>query len=128
MGRRRRFVICVVGAASLAAAGSSLASNWPQWRGPARDGRSADTGLLKQWPAGGPTLAWKATGLGSGYSSIAVVGERLYAMGDIDGASMLLALNAEGGKIVWSVKVGKPGAPGWGGFGGPRCTPTVDGG
>ena len=45
--------------------------DWPQWRGPNRDGRSAETGLLKDWPAGGPPLAWRATGAGEGYSSFA---------------------------------------------------------
>ena len=127
-GMRRNLVLCVVGTAFMAVAVSSFAADWPQWRGAARDGKSAETGLLKQWPSEGPKLAWKATGLGSGYTNLAVVGDRLYTMGDIDKASTLLALNADGGKIVWSVKVGKPGAPGWGGFGGPRCTPTVDGG
>ncbi|HOW72045.1 MAG TPA: PQQ-like beta-propeller repeat protein [Phycisphaerae bacterium] len=123
-----RFTLCVVGAACLTVAAAVPAADWPQWRGPARDGRSADTGLLQRWGSDGPALAWKVTGLGTGYASIAVVGDRLYTMGDLDRASTLLALNAEGGKVVWSVKVGKGGAPGWGGFGGPRCTPTVDGG
>ena len=40
-------------------------SEWPQWRGVNRDDLSMETGLLKQWPEGGPTLAWKATGLGT---------------------------------------------------------------
>lgn len=127
-GIGRGFAFWMVGSVSLVVAAASLAADWPQWRGPARDGKSADTGLLERWPASGPALVWKASGLGSGYSSIAVVGDRLYTMGDVGGASTLLALNAEGGKVVWSVKVGKAGAPGWGGFGGPRCTPSVDAG
>jgi hypothetical protein len=45
--------------------------NWPQWRGPNRDGISTETGLLKQWPADGPPLAWKISGAGTGYSSLA---------------------------------------------------------
>ena len=48
------------------------AADWPQWRGPNRDGISRETGLLAAWPAGGPKQAWKATGLGEGYSSFAV--------------------------------------------------------
>ena len=43
--------------------------DWFQWRGPNRDGQSAETGLLKEWPAGGPKLLWRATGAGTGYSS-----------------------------------------------------------
>ena len=103
------------------------AADWPQWRGAHRDGCSADQGLLQDWPVGGPKLAWKATGLGKGYAGVAVVGDRLYTMGDTEKASCVLALNAEGGKVVWSAKAGTAGAPGWGGFAGPRCTPTVDG-
>ena len=43
------------------------ASDWPQWRGPNRDDVSAEKGLLQQWPTGGPTLAWKTSGLGAGF-------------------------------------------------------------
>ena len=68
-------------------AGSALAqraasSDWPQWRGPNRDDRSADTGLLQQWPKGGPPLAWKGTGLGKGMGGIAVSSGRIYTTGD----------------------------------------------
>ena len=58
------------------AAGQS-AANWPQWRGPNRDGISKETGLLKQWPAEGPPLVWKATGAGRGYSSFSVANGKL---------------------------------------------------
>jgi outer membrane protein assembly factor BamB len=105
------------------------AEDWPQWRGPNRDGWSADTGLLKEWPAGGPKLAWKAAGLGQGYAGVSVVGDRLYTMGDKEGAGYVMALSAADGKILWSTKVGAPGspdAPGWS-YPGPRCTPTVSG-
>jgi len=47
-------------------------ANWPQWRGPNRDGVSKETGLLKQWPAEGPPLLWKASGAGRGYSSFSI--------------------------------------------------------
>ena len=50
--------------------------DWPQWRGVRRDGISAQTGLLKDWPKQGPPLAWKATGLGAGYSAVSVAGGR----------------------------------------------------
>jgi outer membrane protein assembly factor BamB len=106
-----------------------LADDWPQWNGRNRDGKSADTGLLAEWPADGPKLAWKATGFGKGYSTCAVVGERLYTMGDKDDAGWVMAANADGGKMLWSTKVGAAGSPGEPGyvFPGPRCTPTVDG-
>src|SRR5262249_50740697 len=49
------------------------ASDWPQFRGPHRDNVSKDTSLLQSWPKDGPALAWKAQGLGSGYSSASQV-------------------------------------------------------
>ncbi len=106
---------------------SAQAGDWPQWRGAKRDGKSTDTGLLKEWPADGPKLAWNVTGIGKGYAGVTVVGNRLYTMGDKDDASYIVACNADDGKVLWSTKVGKAGAPGWGGFAGPRCMPTVDG-
>jgi outer membrane protein assembly factor BamB len=105
----------------------SEGADWPQWRGQHRDGKSSDTQLLGAWPETGPKLDYKATGLGKAYAGISISGNRLYTMGDIDGASRVLALNAGDGKILWTAKVGAPGAPGWGGFAGPRCMPTVDG-
>ena len=49
-------------------------SDWPQWRGPDRNGVSAETGLLKQWPPAGPPLSWSVSSLGKGYGSMAVQG------------------------------------------------------
>jgi outer membrane protein assembly factor BamB len=99
--------------------------DWPQWRGPKRDGVSTETGLLKEWPAKGPPLAWKASGLGRGYSSVSVVGNQIFTMGDGADSSFVHAFNLADGKIQWSEKVGKTG--GGDGYPGPRCTPTVDG-
>ncbi len=109
---------------TLTAAGSG---DWHQWRGPHRDGLSRETGLLKTWPSGGPRLVWKATGLGLGYSTVSLSAKRIFTMGDRDGASSAHALKLDDGTLLWTTKIGKAGAPGWGGFAGPRCTPTVDG-
>src|SRR5258708_488594 len=49
------------------------AADWPQWRGPQRDGISQETGLLPEWPADGPKLLWRVEDIGSGYSTPAVV-------------------------------------------------------
>ena len=94
-----------------------------QWRGPNREGIAAETGLLKSWPAAGPALVWKATGIGGGYSGVAVVGEKIFTMGDATDACYVYCLSEATGKQVWSAKVGKTG----GNYPGPRCTPTVDG-
>lgn len=109
---------------SLAACASPCpAADWPQWRGPQRDDISTETGLLKEWPAGGPALVWKATGLGAGFSGVSTAQGHIFTMGDLGDSSFALALNAEDGKPIWKAPVGKPG----GNYAGPRCTPTVDG-
>jgi outer membrane protein assembly factor BamB len=105
----------------------AAANDWPEWRGPNRDGCSPETGLLKAWPAGGPALLWKATGLGLGYATVATAGDRILTMGDKGDSSRVLALNRADGRPLWSAKVGKTGAPGWGNFAGPRGTPTING-
>src|SRR5947209_5089742 len=70
-------------ASLLTAAAAPNSSDWPQWHGPHRDNLSPDTGLLQSWPNSGPPLAWKATGLGSGYSSVSIAAGRIFTMGDI---------------------------------------------
>ncbi|MBI4657548.1 MAG: PQQ-binding-like beta-propeller repeat protein [Verrucomicrobia bacterium] len=113
---------CSVLAASIA---SLQASDWPQWRGPNRDAVSTETGLLKAWPSGGPPLAWKTKGLGSGYSGVSVANGKVFTMGDGPDSSFVRALDEKTGKILWSSPFGRPGAPG--GYAGPRATSTVDG-
>jgi outer membrane protein assembly factor BamB len=120
------FMIALSGLAVPALGSSVTPGEWPQWRGPDRNGLSTEKGLLQEWPKGGPPLLWKVHGIGAGYSGITVAGGRLYTMGDLDGSSQVIALDPQG-KVVWSTKVGKPGAPGWGGFAGPRASVTVDG-
>jgi outer membrane protein assembly factor BamB len=108
----------------VAAVGLAAAEDWPGWRGQDRNGKSPETGLLQSWPEGGPSLAWKATGIGSGYSSVSVVGDRVYTMGDLGDAQYALALRRGEGEILWKTKVG----PAWDDrYLGPRSTPTVAG-
>lgn len=119
-------VLCC--AALLAWAGAAMAADWTQFRGPGRDDISPETGLLKQWPAGGPQLAWKLTGIGSGYSGVSTAAGRIYTMGDVDGASQVIAIDAATHKIVWKAKIGQAGTGSRGnGYPGPRCTPALDG-
>jgi outer membrane protein assembly factor BamB len=110
-------VICSVAAMS--------AADWPQWQGPDRTGISKETGLLKQWPSNGPAVVWSAGGLGSGYGSMAVAGERVFVQGTRNGNSIVAALNRADGKEVWSKALGRAGEDSRGS--GPRGTPTVDG-
>jgi outer membrane protein assembly factor BamB len=108
-------------------AGVVQAADWPQWRGPNRDGVSGETGLLKTWPEAGPSLAWDMTGLGTGYSTVSIVGDRLYTMGDLEDkaaggkAQFVIAIDLTSRKVAWTAKVGPSHQDG------PRCTPTVDG-
>src|SRR5260370_28304655 len=64
----------------IAGISSAAAADWPQFRGPNRDGVSTETGLLKDWAAGGPRLVWKATGLAEGFSTAVVAGGRMYTL------------------------------------------------
>ncbi len=100
-------------------------AQWRQWRGENRDGASTETGLLDQWPAAGPPLAWKATGLGRGFSSLSIAGGRIFTMGDRDQGQFVIALNLADGKELWATRIGDVWEPQ--GYAGPRCTPTVDG-
>lgn len=110
--------------AAVALAPAVEADDWPQWRGPERNGRSTETGLLGQWPADGPPLAWQADGLGGGYSSLSIVDGRIFTMGDIGDAQYVVALSEEGGEHLWKTEVGPQHDDE---YGGPRATPTIDG-
>jgi outer membrane protein assembly factor BamB len=98
---------------------------WPQWRGPNRDGISKETGLLKQWPAEGPPLVWKATGAGTGYSSLSIAGGRIFTMGVRGDREYVLAFDVATGKEIWATAHGDVFQNDRGN--GPRGTPTVDG-
>lgn len=105
-------------------AGSALATDWPQWRGPERNGRSAETGLLGSWSEGGPPLAWRAKGMGHGYSSLAVVGDVIYTTGDIGETQYVIAAKRNDGSALWKTAIG----PAWDDeYLGARSTPTIDG-
>lgn len=118
------FVLAVVVTLGAVLETRSHALEWPGWRGPRRDGVSRETGLAPSWPPGGPPLAWKADGMGKGFSSVAVASGRIYTLGDRDGAQHLLAFDAENGALIWKTRVGPTFADG---NGGPRGTPSVAG-
>jgi outer membrane protein assembly factor BamB len=105
------------------------AVDWPQWRGPNRDGLSAEKGLLKEWPQEGPKLLWKVTDMGTGYSTPAVVGDRLYLLGN-EGLEneFVAAVAVKDGKKIWSTRLGNVGNPKQQPpFPAARSTPTVEG-
>jgi outer membrane protein assembly factor BamB len=104
-------------------------SDWPQWRGPARDGVAREGGLLKQWPAGGPRLLWQVNDIGDGYSTPVVVGTRIYLMSNRGMENEFVqAISTRDGKPVWTTRVGNVGNPDQNPpYAKARSTPTVDG-
>ena len=123
-----RIRILLLAAVVLSLAPQALAqtdANWPQWRGPNRDGISKDTGLLKQWPTGGPPLVWKATGAGRGYSSFSIANGKLYTMGLRGDREFVIAFDIATGKEAWATAHGSAFRNDRGD--GPRGTPTIDG-
>ncbi|MCH9647128.1 MAG: PQQ-like beta-propeller repeat protein [Deltaproteobacteria bacterium] len=123
-GHPRQALTALLVLISFGGVAAAESSDWPQWRGPQRNGHGSDTGLLQSWPEAGPPLAWKKTGLGGGFSSVAVAGDKIFTMGDLGDAQYVLALDRHKGAHLWKVKIG----PSWEDqYLGPRSTPTVDG-
>ena len=119
-----RALLFILAVATVALAQANSA-NWPQWRGPNRDGVSKETGLLKQWPAEGPPLLWKASGAGGGFSSFSVANGKLYTMGLRGTKEFVIAFDAATGKEAWATPNGNAFRNDRGD--GPRGTPTIDG-
>lgn len=94
-------------------------SAWPQWRGPARDGKAVGEQLLTEWPAEGPKLLWMAGGLGSGCSSLAIADGRIFTLGHTEDDEELIAVSADQGQPLWKLTVGKGDHS--------NGTPTIDG-
>ncbi|MDM4016282.1 outer membrane protein assembly factor BamB family protein [Roseiconus lacunae] len=121
---------CLVAMLCVSTIAEAQDANWPQWRGVNRDGHAAKQNLLQSWPTDGPSLAWSAKGLGTGYSACAVVGDLVYTMGSKDGQAVVDCLSLTDGTTRWSQAIGPAGQDddyntGWGA--GQRSTPTVDG-
>jgi len=115
----------------LGVAAMAAGDDWPQWRGPSRDGKSAERGLLKRWPDEGPPLVWAANTAGVGLGSPSVAGGKVYVMGNDEkqGRRMewVVCLDDETGEQLWACRTGAIRSDG-GGYPGPRSTPTVAGG
>jgi outer membrane protein assembly factor BamB len=98
--------LCRVLVAAVLAVPPARADDWPQWRGPDRSNVSREKGLLKEWPADGPKLAWKATGLGDGVTPVSVSGGRVLATGNVGGDVVCTAWSEKDGKPLWSTMIG----------------------
>lgn len=124
------FLVFLIPAIPVATFAQDLAP-WPCFHGPARNNLSPDRNLLQSWPPDGPPLLWTASGIGHGYSSVAVAADRIFTAGMIDKQTYVTALDMQG-KILWQ----KVNGPSWEAterqpwavpYAGSRGTPTVDG-
>ena len=115
------FLVVSLGTASVLA--ENRVPYWPQFHGPNRDNVSTETGLLESWPDEGPQLVWRTAGIGHGFSTVSIADGRILTAGNIDGKTVVTAMNMRG-KILWQTACGaawtKP-------YGGSRGTPTIDG-
>jgi outer membrane protein assembly factor BamB len=105
----------------------AAAADWPCWQGSNHDDKSPDKGLLKEWPAGGPKKLWEASGIGSGYSTITVSGDKVYAVGDV-GSKLVVSVFDMTGKKVMTFDVDQKWDVGEGQHPGARSSVTVDDG
>jgi outer membrane protein assembly factor BamB len=95
-------------------------ADWPQWRGPNRDAKSSETGLLQSWPESGPQLKWKTSELGAGYASLVVANGRLHTIGSESGSIFAYAFDEQSGDQLWKTQIGESSRHA-------MSTPTVDG-
>lgn len=105
-------------------------TDWPQWRGPNRDGHSQAKQLQKSWPEGGPRVRWTYTDAGIGYSTVSIVDDYSYTLGSDEENCFAICLSMKDGSLKWKTIFGRASNSkdynqDWGG--GPRSTPTVDG-
>jgi len=125
----RFMLLFVLNLSVIASAGDS--AGWPCYHGPRRDNLSTETGLLQDWPDEGPKLLWTNSDIGHGYSTVAIVGDRIFTAGMIKKQTYVTALDLKGGKLwqslngqSWEASARQSWAVP---YSGSRGTPTVDG-
>lgn len=122
-------ILCCSLVLSTSSSAAGPECDWPQFRGPNRDGKSLETGLLKQWPEAGPKLLRTISDIGGGFSSPVISGDRLYVTGKFGDDLKILSFDLSGTKL-WEKTHGPafqerhaPHTP----YPGARAAPTVDG-
>ena len=93
-------VLCVLALTPVAA------QDWPQWRGPARDGVIRGFREPASWPKT-LTKQWNVE-VGAGYATPLVVGDRLYVFTRQDDNEVMTALDAASGKVIWRTSYPAP--------------------
>jgi outer membrane protein assembly factor BamB len=121
-GLCRLVCVCLI---LLAAEMAQAEGPWPQWRGPNRDDICTETGLLQDFPDGGPPRLWIFQDCGAGYAGPAIVGDKVYILAGREGKDFLLCLDSNTGKELWATELGTMFENDWGN--GPRSTPTIEG-
>ena len=100
----------------------AIGGDWPQWRGPERNGVSRETEWLKGWPeSGSPKVAWRAA-VGKGHSAISVTNGRAFTLGWDGEQDTVFCFDAVTGKPIWKQSYPCKTILQWPG---PRATPTV---
>jgi outer membrane protein assembly factor BamB len=111
-------------AVSLALTGTLRAADWPQLLGPSRDGHSTETKLFWDWPASGPTIAWKKD-VGTGWAGPVVAGGKLIVFHRVEDDEVVDCLDPAGGKAIWTFKYPSKYRDDFNFDNGPRATPTI---
>ena len=124
MKNANRMLAVISGCALVMGAHCASGQDWPQWRGPSRDGKAAAFTPPATWPKE-LTQKWKLS-VGEGVATPSLVGDRLYVFARQDGSEITRCLDAATGKELWQDKYDSLGATGpASGFSGPRCSPAV---
>jgi outer membrane protein assembly factor BamB len=125
MKRPNGLIIAIACCLILGGAGRLLAQDWPQWRGPNRDGKATGFKEPQTWPKA-LTQKWKVT-VGLGDSTPALVGDKLYVFARQDKDEVTVCLEAATGKEVWKHKdaVAAIAGPSARQHSGPRSSPAV---
>jgi len=113
-------MVCVI----LICASCLFAQDWPQWRGPNRDGKVSGFKAPSQWPSE-LTQKWKKT-VGQGDATPALVGDKLYVFTRQGDEEVTLCLDASSGDEIWKDKYAAQAVTGAAArHPGPRSSPTV---
>ncbi len=128
---KQGIIVFSIIAGTISAETTNNSGYWPCYHGPLRNNISAEKGLLASWPKDGPKLLWTASGLGHGYSSVAVAGGRIFSAGMSGKDTFVIALDPNG-KVLWRRKNGESWQASedqsWAvSYAGSRGTPTIDG-
>jgi outer membrane protein assembly factor BamB len=119
---RSGFILSILAAGWIVGA-AAADPDWPQWHGPDRTNLSKETGLIKQWGPEGPPRLWSVSGLGAGYGTVSMKGNRIFVQGTQNQESVVFCLDRSNGKTIWSKALGQSLDHNRGGDHGP---PTID--